>query len=94
MVQGFGMLTLGLANQSGSGLRTRIREGSTTTIEETSLCSEIIANMLINESQIAFVFQWDPRKRIRPLPLSDRITQRFLDVSLLQVWVLGDNFLA
>lgn len=56
-----------------SSLRTRIREGSTTTIEETNLCSEIVANILVNESQIAFAFQCDPRKRIRPLPLSDRL---------------------
>ena len=66
MVQGFSPLTLGLANQSVSSLRTRIREGSAWRAE--------LDNLIFCQP--------------------GRITQRFLDVFLLQIWVLGDNFLA
>jgi hypothetical protein len=55
---------------SVSKFRTRIREGSTTTIDDASLCSGIVANILSNDSQIALSFQSAPRKSIKPLRLS------------------------
>jgi len=53
--------------------RTRIREGSTTTIDDAILRSGIVANILTNDLRIALSFQSAPRKRIRPLCLSGLI---------------------